>query len=339
MQEKSVEVLESAGAASPASSAKTGASSRLWSIARFVGLFALIWVLFDVCYEALPMIRPGADVVMDAKYKTLVKGQLFLPADRYRVLVFGNSKTMAGFRPEEFDDVFGDTVRSYNLGLPGEPRFLPILQAALAAGNVPTHVFLTIPWDDKPKPTFMDKLRDDETLIYALIPFRDLPRDVVVFTATSHLHFKQKYAEAVEERDKMLAHRGWYYIKGQSFFPSGELPDDYSLPADHPDEFLVRQVPDRSYIMGELNALAARYHFQVVLIPGNMRRHAEAAAPKSDEQRSTTVAGGSGFRIIGPDYWVYPPADYSDPVHLNPKGASAYTHDLAQLIAHSGVFN
>jgi hypothetical protein len=37
------------------------------------------------------------------------------------------------------------------------------------------------------------------------------------------------------------------------------------------------------------------------------------------------------IRVVGPDYWVYPPSHFSDPVHLNPHGALAYTADLAEL--------
>lgn len=340
MQNESVKVLESPDLAATSSAGPTRLTRRIHSVIRFAGLFALTWILLDICYETLPMIRPGADVVLDAKLKVLAKSPLFLPEDRYRVLVFGNSKTLAGFKPDEFDQAFGDRhVRSYNLGLPGDARFLPILKTALDAGNVPTHVFLTLPWDDKPKPSLLDRLRDEETVLYTLIPFRDLPRDIVVFAAASHLHFKQKYDEAVQERDKMLANRGWYYIKGQSYFPSGDLPEGYSLPTDRPDQFLARDVPKTSYMLDELTTLARHYRFQVVLIPGNTRRHAAAPAPRIDEARSIEISGNSGFHIIGPDYWLYPPAQYSDPVHMNPQGATAYTRDLAQLVAQNSVFD
>lgn len=339
MQKESVEPLEFMGAAVPGQAARQGVDARVRTVARFVLLLALVWAVLEWCYAAFPMIRPGADIVLDAKFRSLVKGQLFSPADRFRILVFGNSKTMAGFRPEEFDAAFAKGIRSYNLGLPGDGRFLPILKAALAAGNIPTHVFLTIPWDNKPKPTALDLLRDDESILYTLIPFRDLPRDIVVFVATSHFQFRQRYEESAHERARMLAQRGWYYIKGQSFFPSGELPDNYDIPTDHPDEFIPRAIPASSFILGELDRLARQYDFKVVLIPGNMRRHAEAAAPHADENRSVGIPGNANIRIIGPDYWIYPPADFSDPVHLNPGGATAYTHDLAQLIANSGMLN
>ncbi|AOB31285.1 hypothetical protein AKI39_12175 [Bordetella sp. H567] len=339
MQKEDVESLHALGTAIPGPARDRGLDAPTRAIAGFVLIASLVWIVLHACYTAFPMIRPGADIVMEAKFESLVKARLFSSEDRFRVLVFGNSKTLAGFRPEQFDAAFKPGVHSYNLGLPGDARILPILEAALAAGNVPTHVLLTIPWDNKPKPTLLDRLRDDESILYTLVPFRDLPRDIVAFIATSHFQFRARYEESRQERDRMLAQRGWYFIKGQRFFPSGELPDDYSIPTDHPDEFLARDVPARSFVLSELERLSRAYGFKVVLVPGNMRRHAQASAPAADGQRSVAVADHPDMRIIGPDYWIYPPADYADSVHLNPVGASEYTRDLARLVADSGMLN
>ncbi|ANN72130.1 hypothetical protein [Bordetella bronchialis] len=339
MQEENVESLQAMSATLPVRENGRSGYAGGRRAARFLAIAAAVWAVLDGLYAAFPMIRPGADIVMEAKFQSLVKGRLFSPEDRARVLVFGNSKTLAGFRPEDFDGAFRPGVRSYNLGLPGDARILPILEAALAAGNVPTHVLLTMAWDDKPRPTLLDRLRDDETILYTLVPFRDLPRDITAFIVSSHFRFRERYEEGRHERDRMLAQRGWYFIKGQSYFPSGELPDDYAIPSDHPDEFLARPIPPASFVLDELDRLSRQYGFKVILVPGNTRRHAQAPAPAGDERRALDIAGHPGMRVIGPDYWVYPPKDYSDAVHLNPAGALAYTHDLARLVADSGVLN
>jgi hypothetical protein len=343
VQKESAEVLGFGEAAAPrgmrALIAWGRQDSRPRAIMRFAVLAALAWAVMDACYTKLPLIRPGADIVMAAKFDAMVKRRMFAPTDHYRVFVFGNSKTMAGFRPDEFDAAFPPGVRSYNLGLPGEARFLPILKAALAAGNVPTHVLLTIPWDGKPAPTWLDRLRDDEAILYTLVPFRDLPRDAVTFLAASRLHMRERYEDAAHERARMLEQRGWYFIKSQSLFEGDALPDDYSLPTDHPAEFLPREIPPASFARDELEALARKYGFRIVMVPGNMRGHAEAAAPAADDNRLRAIAGNAAIRIAGPDYWVYPAADFADPVHLNPRGATAYTHDLARLAAALGIFD
>jgi len=337
---KSTEALLFISVMAPEQRRAAQADTPARKVARFTFWLALVWMVLQTCYTNLPLIRPGADIVLDAKFDSLVQGALFSPADRVRILVFGNSKTMAGFRPDVFDSAFKTGVRSYNLGLPGEARFLPILKAALKAGNVPTHVFLTMPWDAAPnKPTPLDWLRDEEFMLYTLIPFRDLPRDAITFIATSRFQFRQKYLEAAVERSRMLEQRGWYFIKSQSYFPNDELPDGYAIPTDRANEVAPRIVPEQSYVRNELMTLAERYNFEVVFVPGNMRAGAQAAASEADTQRDASLPGGSGFRIIGPDYWTYPPADFSDPVHLNPRGADRYTRELAQLILKSGALN
>jgi hypothetical protein len=340
VQKKSADSLLFIRIVSPGQASATRADTRTRAVAWFAFWLALVWMVLQTCYSDLPLIRPGADIVLDAKFDSLVRSGMFSPTDRFRILVFGNSKTMAGFRPEIFDAELGAGVRSYNLGLPGEARFLPILRAALKAGNIPTHVFLTMSWDSTPsKPTLLDWLRDEEFMLYTVIPFRDLPRDIVTFIATSHLQFRQKYEEAAVERRRMLDQRGWYFIKSQSFYSNDELPADYSIPTDRPTEIAPRVVPAASYVRSELKALAQQYNFEVVFVPGNMRAGAQAALPAADAQRDTTIEEHSSVRLIGPDYWLYPPADFSDPVHLNPIGADRYTRDLARLMRTSGAFH
>jgi hypothetical protein len=334
-----MEPQDSLGAAAAARQASRPVDARVVSVIRVVLLAAGVWLALQWCYTALPMIRPGADIVLDAKFESLARSVMFLPEDHRRVLVFGNSKAMAGFVPEQFDAALGGQTRSYNLGLPGDARFLPILKATLETGNIPTHVLLTMPWDDKPEPSLLDRLRDDETVLYTVIPFRDLPRDIVTFVAASRLHFRERYQEGERERAHMLDQRGWYFIKGQQFFDNGELPADFAIPTDHPAQYAPRALPAASYALDELDRLARQYGFKVLLVPNNMRSHAAAAPPPADALRSAGVPGHDDMRVLGPDYWVYPPADFSDPVHLNPGGAAKYTHDLAQLVIQTGSMN
>jgi hypothetical protein len=313
---------------------------RVLGAIQFFVLFAAIWMVLDICYQRFPLIRPGADVVMDAKFNQLVSSPLFVPSDRVRIFVFGNSRTMAGFVPADFDAALGSGVRSYNLGLPGDSRFLPILSAALKAGNIPTHLFLTLSWPDQPTaPTWLDRLRDEETIMYTLIPFHDLPRDVVTFVAGSHMDLRHKYEQAGHERSQMLNDRGWYFISSQSLFPDQKLPAGFALPSDHPTQFDARPIAPRSYIRQEVEKLAEEYHFKIIFIPANLRQGAQAPAPDSTLQRNVSLDGNPGERVIGPDYWVYPPDQFSDPVHMNPKGAAAYTRQLAQLMKQSGALN
>jgi len=310
-----------------------------WSrSAAFLWLFALIWVLLYVAHVALPLIQSGAAIISTAKFERLVSSTMFEPQDRVRVLFFGNSKALSGIRPLEFDSAFQPGVRSYNLGLPGEPHFLPILEDALRAGNVPTHVALTVAWDDDDKRRgLLSALQDDAAIGDALLPFRTFPRDVALFVFNSRLHLLREARVAAAERDTMVAQRGWYFIRGQSHFPGDSLPDDYELPTDHPNRFEARPIPRYSQDRDRLEHLAIRYGFEVLLVPSFLRKGEAAAPVPEDQARSSIVSSSARVRLIGPDYWVYPASSFSDPVHLNPPGASIYTRDLADLFRRSGI--
>jgi hypothetical protein len=309
-------------------------------VATFVLLFGAVWLLLYTAYVSLPFIRPGSVVITDAKFDTLVKGNMFGPQDRYRVMMFGHSKVLTSVLPRELDAAVGPGFRSYNLGLPGELRFLPILEAALQAGNVPTHVLLTLPWDAKrDSDGLIDALRNDTAIANTLFPFRSLPRDATLFVFENRKRLSEAVHDVVAQRASMLEERGWYFIKSQSDFEDDRLPDDYALPTDQPTRIDVRTIPEKSFTRERLEQLAMRYGFQIVFIPVFYRSGQFAPAPATDKARLATVLERPLIRVLGPDYWTYPPALFADPQHMNPRGAQAYTADLARLLKHSGAFD
>jgi hypothetical protein len=306
----------------------------------FVLLFAAVWLGLYAAYTLLPFTRPGSVVIADAKFDTLVKGPMFAAQDRFRVMVFGHSKALTMVRPIELDEAMGPGFRSYNLGLPGEVRFLPILEAALQAGNVPTHVLLTVPWDNKPaKPGLIDFLRNDNEIATTLLPFRTFPRDATLFVFDNRHRLAEAVHDVAAQRDRMLRERGYYFIKSQSHYANDRLPDDYALPTDHPDRVDVRKFPETSFVRTRLEELATKYGFEIVFIPLPHRIGEFAPAPAADEARLATLSEHPRIRVMGPDYFSYPPAYFSDPVHMNGTGALAYTADLARLLKSSGVLH
>jgi hypothetical protein len=135
----------------------------------------------------------------------------------------------------------------------------------------------------------------------------------------------------------MLSQRGWYFIKSQSHFEGDRLPEDYKLPTDQPNRFAVRDVPEHSYARDRLERLAVQYRFQIILVP-SFARTGEVASPNAqDQNRFETLSTSPVLRLVGPDYWTYPPSNFSDPVHLNQMGASTYTADLAKLLKMYGI--
>jgi hypothetical protein len=309
-------------------------------VAAFVLVFVAVWLSLYAAYVLLSFTRPGSVVIADAKFETLVKGNMFGPQDRNRVMIFGHSKVLTSVRPSQLDAAVGPGFRSYNLGLPGEVRFLPILEAALQAGNVPTHVLLTLPWDAKPdKDGLIDALRNDSAIAATLFPFRSLPRDMTLFVFENRRRLPEAVRDVAAQRERMLEDRGWYFVRSQSHYADDRLPDDYVLPTDHPAQTDVRTIPQRSFTRARLEQLAGRYGFQILFIPVFYRNGQFAPAPAADNARLATLSDRPLIRVLGPDYWSYPPALFADPQHFNPRGAQAYTADLARLLKNSGAFD
>lgn len=308
--------------------------------AAFVLLFGAVWLSLYAAHALLPFLRPGSVVIADAKFDTLVKNPMFGPQDRYRVMMFGYSKVLSALRPRDLDATFGPGFRSYNLGLPGDVRFLPILEAALTAGNIPTHVLLTIPWDGKREADDLTAIfRDDNALAGKLFPFRTLPRDAALFLVQNRSRLRDAVRDVDAQRSAMLDDRGWYFIKSQSHYPGDRLPDDYALPTDHPGRVEPRVIPERSLARDRLEQLARQYGFQVIFVPTFFRVGEVAPWPAPDRTGSTTISEHPLMRVLGPDYFTYPPALFADPQHMNPNGALVYTADLARLLKAGGAFD
>nr|WP_157872549.1 hypothetical protein [Bradyrhizobium sp. ORS 278] len=279
-------------------------------------------------------------VIADAKFDTLVARPMFEPHDRFRVMFFGHSKALTCIRPRELDSAMGPDFRSYNLGLPGEVRFLPLLEAALLAGNVPTHVALTLPWDGRPDGEgLIEALRNDSAIVNMLIPFRTLPRDAALFLYENRRRLTDAVHDVAEQRQGMLEQRGWYFIKSQSHYANDRLPDDYTLPTDTPARIERRAIPDMSHSRKRLEQLAHQYGFKILLIPVPYRIGQYAPAPAPDIDRVARLADDPSIQVVGPDYFLYPPAMFSDPQHMNLSGAMAYTSDLAKLLKRTGAFD
>jgi hypothetical protein len=331
----------SSSAAAPAlGRERPAAAARGWQkpVTEFALLFAAVWLLLYAAYTMLPFTRPGSVVIADAKFDVIVKGQMFGPRDRYRVMAFGHSKALTSVRPRELDAAMGADFRSYNLGLPGEVHFLPILEAALEAGNIPTHLLLMLPWDGKlSKPGFMDALRDDPAIAKKLLPFRSFPRDASLFLFENRNRLAEAVHDVAVQRNSMLEERGWYFIKSQSQYKDDRLPDDYQLPTDRPARIDERKIPEKSFSRTRLEQLATKYGFEILFIPLPFRIGEFAPAPAADSARLTTISTHPRIRVLGPDYFNYPPAYFADPHHMNLRGALAYTTDLAGLLKSSGA--
>jgi len=304
-------------------------------LAKPLALVAALWLLLAGLDAALPYIRPGAEVVYAAKSESIGRGGLFRPGAPVRVAVFGNSKVLTSFQPELFDALAGGQVSSYNLGLPNYLLFIENLERLCQQGERPTHVLLMFPWPDTPARSF-DPFHpgvDDDKVMDALFPFRKLPRNLSLFAARSRSRggMAAFYRESRRQTEAMLAQRGYYFIEGQSHFPGHRLPDDFRLQKDDPGVPFSRVASTAAPTFSRLRELAERYDIRVLFVPA-YHREGECAPPPEPSPLVAALAGHPRFEVVGPDYWLLPRREFSDPVHLNPGGAALYTRRLWELV-------
>ena len=308
----------------------------LRSFLLFVGLFVGAWLLINFAYEKLRYVRAGSDLVALEKTEKIAKEALFPGREKYRVIALGNSKTLSSFKPEVFDATFGSDMRSYNFGLPGETKFLPVLEKILASGNRPTHLLLQVPWSpDQTGAQQRPLIKDDNRILNTLIPFRRFFRDLTLFVFQSRqAGFGAEWRRVEREVKSVDQNRGWYFISAQSRYPNDQLPADFSLPSDNAKLQQAREFQASGKEYAKLERLAQQYGFQVLMVPWAARTGEYAPAAEA----GTIVVDKDPFiAAVGPNYWLYSPTAFSDPVHMNKQGAEAYSKRLATFLKDTGA--
>jgi hypothetical protein len=306
----------------------------------FLVVSSLVWIGLESIHVSFPYIQPGSNIVTDAKLSWSLTHPLFDDDAKIRVLVFGNSKSLASFNPARFDARVAEAgesgkVQSFNEALPGERRFVAYLNQLLSAGARPTHVLIQFPpIPEDHELNWSEWLRHDKMIVDTLFPFRSMPRDftLFVFASIGHGGITGFYRESAQVARQVLVDRGYYFLKGQSHFAGDRLPDDYSSPTDTPTKLGTRPIDTTLPPFARLSDLAKRYKFKVILFPPVYRTGELAPAPTRDPVEQI-VPGHPEFVVLGDDYWLMPPRYFSDPVHPNVEGADIYTARLAALVA------
>jgi hypothetical protein len=307
----------------------------LWTFS----LFVFLWLIFFALYRRFPYLKNGSDLVFRAKLRWEAGGAIFPDDPRFvRVLLFGNSKILAGFVPSLFDRLAATSglhVSSFNSGFPGSDLVLPPLRAMCARGQAPNVLLLSLPWRaDPPRRTLLRFLPDDHAVIEALFPFRNLMMDFTSFLmrAPGNGGLAAYYRAAEQNESRVIAQRGYYLISEQSNFPNGRLPDDFHLASDQPNTIFVRTAPPPGSEAVELNRLISQYRIHCYFVPFYLRLGEVAPAPAYDQRFATAVERATPCKLVGPDYFLYPNQFFSDQTHLNKAGAELYTEALFRLL-------
>jgi hypothetical protein len=298
-------------------------------------VIVVLWILFYIAWSRLPFIREGSDIVYEAKEATVRSAPLFNNSQPRRILIFGNSKVLAGFLPLLFEKRVSASS-AYNLGLPNAEHFIPELQLLLQRGQRPTHVLITVPWEEphRTKPSFFHIVPDDSRVITALFPFRHFIHDGTIFLFRSPAFGGPadlyRYGEKVVAQ--MQRDKGYYFIAEQSHYPHDHLPASAHLDSDSSTQSFTRSVTDQGSSFAKLMSLAKQYGFVLYFVPTYFRV-GEYASPAANRQALAIAERfPQSFRVLGPEYYLYQPVYFSDFVHLNPTGARQYTEQLAALV-------
>ncbi|HTF71641.1 MAG TPA: hypothetical protein VK638_54135 [Edaphobacter sp.] len=312
-----------------------------WHIAGYAFGFAVLWLAFYGIFILFPFISTGADVVYRAKLKQEFHGTVF-PENHssQRILIFGTSKILAGFIPDEFDRLAAvDHLNyySYNSGYPARQTFVPELRKMVKRkSGVPDIVLLTIPWENTTNRINIFRLPwSDHDIAEDFFPFRYLVRDFFSFLITSRQHGGplNYYREGGANVAKMLKDRGYYFVSEQSHYPNDRLPDDFHLPSDDPSLVMTRSPDARSAQLSELNQIIDEHHIRCYFVPQYEREGEYASPPKMDRAFAGLLRLHSSCKLLGPDYFLYPNQMFSDRAHLNHAGAQVYTRAIYDLLS------
>ena len=305
------------------------------SAMRFALALVTVWLCLYVIQLVFPYVQNGAAAVGRVKFEMAQSPNLFKPKGHFRSFSFGNSKMLAGFHPMTFDSNLGEGTSSFNLAIPGDERFVDLLDSALVAGNVPTHVLVqAFPHTSQNRSSLLSVVQDNKKMVNSLFPFRNYVRDAFLFAfeAGSLASLVPHYKSNAAQIENLRRDRGYYFIKSQSHFPGDKLPDDFSLPTDRPNDALMRPFDVRDPEFLRLLHLAERYNFQIFLVPVAYRKGEYAPPPAENREMVDALRPFDRVHVVGPAYWLYDPSAFSDPVHLNTRGAIRYTTDLVEII-------
>lgn len=307
-----------------------------------IGGFAALWLFFYTLSAAFPYLAPGSQIVYRAKLDIEQRGEVF-PATSHaqRVLIFGDSRVLTGFIPNEFDRLASADSRavySFNSGFPGHNDFVHQLKVMAERGQAPDVLLLTLPWNDARRGIDpFNIIADDHEFATKVFPFRFMIRDVIRFLLASRERGGpvQFYVASHRTADRMLEDRGYYFIAEHSRFANDRLPDNFSLDTDQPQLINPSREgpPLKSTELAQLRDTITQHHIACYYVPYYERQGAYAEPPARDEQFAQVIGQRLPCKVLGPRYFTYAPGMFSDVLHLNQEGARVYTQSVYRLLA------
>ena len=102
-------------------------------IAFYIGLFTI--------HKMFPYIGIGSNILTNEKLHLINTESIFPPNAKRRLVIFGDSRILSGFVPALFDELSGGTIYSYNLAIPDNERFIPLMRNIISKNQIPTDIY------------------------------------------------------------------------------------------------------------------------------------------------------------------------------------------------------
>lgn len=306
----------------------------LFFLLGFLGLYLFFWRL----QRAFPYLSTGSDLVYHAKLRQAAHGDVFpRNTSATKIAVFGNSTILAGLVSKHFDHLAkadGLDTYTYNFGLPGHSRFVPLLKELVDSGAAPNVVLLTLPWRPVRQAGLFRLPWTDEKIASALFPFRTFIRDTASFAYTSRQHggLLAFYRESRENLAQIRKDHGYYFISEQSHYPNERLPHGFHMVTDEPSVPEFRNADPSSPELAELNAILRSHSIECLYIPYPLRAGSVGKPTPTDTAFQHILESRTPCKLVGPDYYRFPNRLLSDQMHLNHAGARLYTSELYKLV-------
>ena len=294
-------------------------------IAFYIGLLTV--------HNMFPYIREGSIIISSEKQGFINTEPIFPPNAKRRLVIFGDSHALSGFIPAFFDELSGGTIYSYNLAIPDNQMFMPIMENLISKKQIPTDIFITRPWKELPKKNPLVFIDNDNEIIKKLVPFRYLIRNLTIFWHRSGHRggIRKLYDESKQSAKEVLENRGYYFVASQSFYKNDELPDDFLYKSDEPDKLYHRPVPPKNELYNQLTQMLEAHSIKAYFVPIYFRTNSFKPNPEPNVELTKAFENNSNIQVIGPDYFSFPNRMFSDPAHLNRNGAKVYTTKLWEL--------
>jgi hypothetical protein len=320
----------------------------------------LIVLLNQLAIRSARIYKDGASIVCEQKRLAVREQKWSVPEDKINVLYFGASGILSAIIPEVFDSLMENQTHSLNLALPALPigPYYHYLLDFLDHNPPPDYIIMTYHVDGEPMLLtetygnqgidFPDELlsyfihrKDKNQIVNYLLPihvYREPVFKYLYYSLFDPLHIQRTQRRNNRIVAEMIEDRGYYFIREQSRFPGGKLPENFRAESDCPDCQKKLYDPEIDVYVDKFFNLTQKLDIEVLLIMHPVREGAYKQFDSTPEPVKKLLSQYENISIPSKlELPFYENKYFSDPHHLNNQGAIRFTSEIAETF--SSIYN